>query len=110
VGHFTVGQHQFERFISGRLTLEPLTDDPEDVRRFAYTGAVDLRPHIAPGFWDEFRKKPAVPATAQVADAGAFGIAIAWVEFGTLQTLALSAPTKTGLEITWTVDVEASGG
>jgi hypothetical protein len=110
VGHFTVGQQQFERFISGQLTLEPLSDDDADVRRFGYTGAVDLRPHVAPGYWDEFRKKPAVPATAQVVDAGAFGIAIAWVEFGTLQILALSAPAKAQLEITWTVDVEASGG
>ena len=109
-GHFTVGQQQFERFISGQLTLEPLSDDDADVRRFGYTGTVDLRPHIAPGHWEEFRKKPAVPATAQVVDAGAFGIAIAWVEFGTLQILALSAPAKAALQITWTVDVEAPGG
>jgi hypothetical protein len=108
VGQVTVGQQQFERFVSGQLQLTPLGKGAE-VGRFFFRGSLDLRPHIAPGFWDEFRQRPAVPATAQVAEARAPGITVALVQFGTLEVLALARDVD-AVTVTWTVDVEAPGG
>jgi hypothetical protein len=109
VGHVTVGRQQFDRFVTGQLELRPLGDG-DDAGRFAFTGTVDLRSRVAPGYWDEFKKKPSVPATAQITDAGALGIAVAWVELGTLEVLAMSVSEDRSLTVTWTVDMGVGGG
>ncbi len=108
-GHFTLGQQQYERFVSGDLLLE--TPGGIDTGGLVFTGEVDLKAHVAKGYWQEFRRRPSVKATARVSDPEAVGIAIAWVEFGTLFVLAASSPKASGqLEVEWTVDVGELGG
>ena len=107
-GHLTVGDQQFERFVSGELTLRG-PGDPDQGRPFV--GTLDLVPLVAKGFRDEFRKKASVPASAVITEANVFGVTVAQVAFGTLAVVVRNATTQgTSLNVHYTVDVGAIDG
>ncbi len=121
IGHLTLGQHQFERFVSGELELTSSASGGTQNNTamltnvssgFASTwaGSLDLKDHIAPAYWSEFKARTDVTARAEAIGRSDFSFAVAQVVDGVLHINAVVISKVPSLRVRWTVDTGSTRG